>query len=324
MPSRLNIVYKGESSDLIYIAHYDGTTWSGNKPINVQNTVLNPIESNVGPTGTNFDGSYIIYKGAGSDVVYQSHLSDNVWTGNIPVVVKDPNAKNPVLVSTVKSNYAPGAAVFKNCLYIIYKVDYANDLCVSFLDNWGDWHENALIRNFRGTTISPKSNYCPSAAVINGLLLIIYKGESSNTLYTASFNGDTWTGDTPIAEQPGGISPESNYTPSAVFFDGMVYIIYKGAHSNNLYYAWFNGARWAGNLLIETADNGAPKSDQTTGAAVFGGKLVICYKSQDSNDLFTASFDGKSWTGNTSIESQITPEGSISPKSNYGPGMFVD
>jgi hypothetical protein len=323
----LNLVYKGESSNDIYIASFDGNTWSGNEHIDVQNAVLNTIQSNYGPTAIDYAGTpYLIYKGAHSNEVYQSHR-DPIWQGNTPIVVKDPDPRDPNLVSIIKSNYNPGAAAFRNRLFIAYKTDISNDLAVSFMNSGGDWHENALIRNMNGGAsltpggIAPKSNYDPSVANLNDTLYLIYKGESSNTLYTTKFDGAIWTGDEKISDQPPKtIAPESNYTPAAVTFNGRLYLIYKGAHSNALYYASFDGTTWHDNMVIDIQGVEAPKSDQTPGAAVFNNRLYIAYKSQSSNDLFTAWFDGKSWAGNTSIASQ---KGGISPKSNYGPGMFV-
>jgi hypothetical protein len=154
-------------------------------------------------------------------------------------------------------------------------------------------------------------------------LYLVYKEAGSNALRTASFDGQTWYGGTRIADQPPpAISPESNYNPATVVFNERLYLVYKGAHSNTLYTAWFDGSRWYGNTKISDQpgqpDKISPESQQSPGAAVFGDRVVIVYRGADFNDLYTSSFDGVSWSGNTKINKQ---PGDIDPKTILTPSV---
>lgn len=154
---------------------------------------------------------YAIYKGESSDDFYffNYDLATQEFTGDIKIS-SQPGPIEP------KSNYSPSLAVFNDRLYMIYKSPNANDLNYAFFDgkNWGG---NSLISGQPGG-IRPESNSNPGIAVFNGLLYLIYRGPNSNDLNMASFDGTTWYHNTQIFNQGGGIHPQSDINPAAVFY----------------------------------------------------------------------------------------------------------
>ncbi|MEH0158414.1 phosphatidylinositol-specific phospholipase C domain-containing protein [Limibacter armeniacum] len=254
----------------------------------------------------------IIYKGAHSNNLYTAYYDGAKWHGDTPIS-DEPGGISP------ESNYNPGTVVFNNWLYLIYKGANSNELYSSWY-NGTKWSGNIKISDQLGN-INPESNYCPNAVVYKGLLFIVYKDPHSNDLYSAWFNGTTWYGNTKISDQPGGISPESNYNPGMVVYNNRLYIIYKDAHSDELFTAYFDGSAWYGNTKISDQPGDIdPESNYSPGTAVFDNKLYLVYKGAHSNELFTAYFNGTTWYGNTKINDQ---PGDIDPESNYSPNAEV-
>ena len=311
MPNLMQ-VYKGQDNNTLYTAWFDGATWYGDIPINVQLGGINPM-SNDNPGMAVFnDNLYIVYKGWDNNALYTAWFDGSVWHGNTRIS-SQPGGVYP------ESNYCPNMAVYKGKLYTVYKGWDNNTLYSAWFDGT-TWHGNKRISEQPGG-INPMSNYNPGMAVFNDKLYIVYKGWDNNVLYSAWFDGTTWHGNTRISSQPGGINPESNDGPNLVAYKDMLYVVYKGWDNNNLYSAWFDGTTWHGNKRISEQPGGInPMSNYNPGMAVADGKLYIVYKGWDNNVLYSAWFDGTTWHGNTRISSQ---PGGISPQSNYSPGLSV-
>jgi hypothetical protein len=308
----LVIVYKGAHSNTLYTCYFDGSKWHGNDKISSQPGDIHP-ESNYTPGVTVFNNwLYILYKGAHSNELYTSWYDGSKWNGNVKV--SDMNGGiNP------ESNYCPNIVVYKGVMFTVYKGAHSNTLYMAWFDGT-TWFGNTKISDMDGD-ISPESNYNPGMAVFDNKLYIVYKGAHSNTLYTANFDGEKWRGNTKIKDQGGDIDPESNYNPGAVIFNDKLYIVYKGAHSNELYTAWYNGTKWDGNTKIK--DQGGdinPESNYCPNAEVYNGDLYIVYKGAHSNTFYSARYNGTKWEGNTEVKDQ---SGKIDPESNYNPGLSV-
>ena len=308
----LTIIYKGAYSNTLYTAIFDGIKWDENDKISNDSGGISP-ESNYNPGTTVFNNLlYLLYKDAHSNTLYLSWYDGNKWYGNIKI--SDMNGG-----ISPESNYCPNIVVYKGLLYTVYKGAHSNTLYVASFDG-KTWYGNTKISDINGG-ISPESNYNPGMVVFNNKLYIIYKGAHSNTLYTAFYDGDKWSGNTSIKDQSGNISPESNYNPGTVVFNNKLYLVYKEAHSNTLYSAWYDGHVWAGNTKIkDQGGNIDPQSNYCPNVEVYNNNLYIVYKEANSNTLYSAWYDGHVWAGNTKIKDQ---GGNIDPESNYNPSMLV-
>lgn len=123
-----------------------------------------------------------------------------------------------------------------------------------------------------------------------------------------------WYGDERISAVSE-ISPESNLSPALASYNTQMHMVFKGAHSNDLCQAVFNGSEWTGNVKISSISGISPESGVSPALAVFRDKLYMVFKGAHSNDLCQAVFDGNEWTGNVSISSisDISPQSDSSP-----------
>ncbi|HET8638439.1 MAG TPA: Vps62-related protein [Acidobacteriaceae bacterium] len=276
--------------------------WSGDVRISSLPGHLSP-RSNYGPSLAVYGKSlYMVYKGEHSDTLYSAWFDGTAWSGNQPITISSGNPE---------SNYTPGLAAYRKLLYMVYKGAHSNTLYSAWFDDTG-WHGNRPITMANG---NPESNYSPALAEYNGLLYMIYKGAHSNTLYSAWFDGVAWHGNKPISVS-GSETPESNYTPALAVYGGRLYMIYKGAHSNTLYFAWFDGQAWHGNTPIRTP-MGTPESNREPWAAVADGHLMVIYKGKGSTNLYWTAYDANgNWWGN----SRIGQVSSIRPRSGQTGG----
>jgi hypothetical protein len=309
----LMIVYKSaHSNDLRAAFTDDGSKWSGDKKISIAQSGINPKSNYTPGVAALGDALYIVYKGEGEDS-YALHASWNqafIWYGDTKISDMSGNI-NP------QSNYCPNLAYYKNKLYTVYKAAKSNNLYAAWFDG-AAWYGDKKISDLKGG-ISPESNYNPGMAVFGAKLYLVYKGANSTALYTVTFDGDKWSGDSKIENQAGKISPQSNYSPGAVQFKDKLYIVYKAADSTTLFSAWYDGSKWGGDTPIK--DQGGdidPKSSYCPNAAVFDDKLYIVYKGADSTKLYSAWYDGRKWGGDTPIKNH---DDGINLESNYTPGI---
>lgn len=206
-----------------------------------------------------------------------------------------------------------------NDLTIVYKNIHSNNLYTAHYDG-SKWYGNNKI-SVQPDGSNLESHYNPGATVFNNWLYILCKSANSNDLYVSWYDGNQWSGNVKISDMNGDISPESNYCPNIVVYKGLLCTVYKGANSNTLYAAWFDGTTWYGNKKISDMPGGiSPESNYNPSMAIFNNQLYIVYKDVDSNSLYTATFDGEKWSGNTKIQDQ---GGNISPKSNYTPSIAL-
>ncbi|MFK4134781.1 hypothetical protein ACI2KR_21215 [Pseudomonas luteola] len=208
-------------------------------------------------------------------------------------------------------------------LAAIYKGEDTDNLRISMFDGRG-WTLNQHIQSMNGR-IDPKSGRSPAMCLMNNKLYITYKGSGNDDLFIAAYDGKEWAGDIKISEMPGGISPKSSDEPAAVYFNGSMYLIYRGKGSNEIYYARFDGGKWYGDQKIEIADGAKFRTPQTNhgmDAAVFQNKIWVLYKAADGKDIFWMNFDGSHWYGDVRIKS--SSGGRVDPRTeDSNPGLVV-
>jgi len=303
------LIYKGRNNDKLHTARFDGKTWYGDTSISSQLGGINPM-SNCNPGVAILNNTlYMIYKGWNDNALLTAWFDGAAWHGNTRID-QQPGNINP------ESNYSPNLVVYQGKLYTVYKAWDGSTIHVAWFDGTA-WHGNVPISSLAGG-INPMSDYNPGMAVIGDKLHIIYKDCNNNELYTAWFDGTTWHGNTPISSQPGGVRPQSDYSPNLVAYNGALYTVYKHKETNELYVAWFDGTAWHGDIGINSQPGGInPMSNYNPGLAIFNDRLYISYKGSDNNVIYTAWFDGSMWHGNTPVSAQ---PGGIDPQSNYNPG----
>jgi hypothetical protein len=275
----LFLVYKGAGSNDLYIASYDGIEWSGDIKIKDLPGAIAPM-SDASPSLAFFNGAmYAIYKGADTTDVYVAWYDGNRWSGGVKIG-DQPGGISP------KTDQGLSCCVFLDHLYIVHRTPGSNSFYSSHFDG-AKWSGYTQIDR---TGFTPASDRNPDLCAYDGRLYLTYKGAGSDDLYTAYFDGETWHGNTkipppilqhgirsissralaPNPTNPVSVSgPESNFTPGTLVFNDKVYLVYKGAHSNELYTASFDnlkhvgeidrpvdGATWHGNTRIADQPGG--------------------------------------------------------------------
>jgi hypothetical protein len=313
--ARIALVYKGESSTDLYTIYYDGNRWSGNNKISSQPGGISPNSDHSPGTCLFRNRLYIVYPSTNSNrALYIAWYDGAQWYGDIKISAMpgniDPN-----------SNDSPCLIEFQGLMYCIYKSRDSNDIYVAWFDGTY-WYGDKKISELPGN-ISPKTNHGLSATIYNNTLLLVYKGESSDNLFTAWFDGESWQGNTEIKLQDGSIDPKSNYNPSICVYNERVYLIYKAAYNNNLYTAYLDikKNRWEGDTPISSQPgNINAKSTRSPSSILFNDKMYIIYKGEGTNYLYMAYLDNNIWDGNIRV---TIPPGQIGPETTQNPYPII-
>jgi hypothetical protein len=201
--NRLYVVYVGAHTSNLYTASFDGEKWYGNQKIDEQPGHIK-AKSLYSPGVAVFNNRlYLVYASSNlSKDVYTASFDGEKWYGN-GKIREQPGAISP------QSHYSPGVAVFNGRLYIAYGGRDSGALYSAFYTG-EKWTGNQKVSDETGT-IAPKLGGTPALAVYDRKLRIVHKGAFSNSLYVETFDGETWSGNQKISEQPGGIQPESNF-----------------------------------------------------------------------------------------------------------------
>lgn len=253
----------------------------------------------------------MIYKGFQSDELRVSFYDGKKWTKNSRIADQNGSV-------SPKSGDAVTTSSFKNLFYIFYKGSGNSEDIFVTMFNGIEWTGDKKINDLPGG-IAPRTNYGPASIVYKDTLHLIYIG-TDNRFNDTTFDGTSWSEINIIKIGEG--YPKTNHGVNAVVFADRIFIVYKGESDEELRWMSYNGSKWEGDKKIsETGDKRIyPKTNGSNpGIVSYNGMLNIFYKGIGSEDkIYTASFDGASWSGNTILE--ITGQ---DPRSSEAPRAFA-
>lgn len=278
---KLYMIYRGALKDDYYVSVFDGQDWTGNQAIENLPGGISPESDSPPGLAVYYGVLQLAYRGTLTDNLYMSFFDGTYWTGN-QKIEDMPGGIDP------KSNYAPALAVFKDVLYLAYKGAHSDDLYLAWYDG-SAWRGNEKISDMPGD-IDPQSNRGPALAAYGDALWLVYKDSGSDDLCQAAYNGSQWSGGQKISSMAGGISPQSDQAPAIASFQDTLFLIYKGAHSNELYVADWTGSKWTGNTKISEVSAIDPKSDRSPAISPYDGALFLTYKGDWTDDLYEAQY----------------------------------
>lgn len=293
--------------------------WTGNKTINeLSNGVINPRTS-ASPAVANFSDSLLFTYRGGSGGLYQCLYSGGKWSQDTAITVGG---------QSIDTSDGPSLAVVNNTLYMAYrssaKIDGEYPIMLSTLaaglTGTNQWQGTTAL-SIGGNNLP--TDHAPSLTVQGtGSSARLWLGwQKDSDLFTATFDGTTWTNNGRIKDVASNGTPASNYGPALCGYLSSVWVIFKGRHSNNLMWAAYNVVTqlWSGNLDIEDKRGimDKPKSDRPPGIAVFEGSMYITYKSEDKSDIRQAMLTDQAWSGNK----PIYDTSDIDPVTDASPGM---
>jgi hypothetical protein len=294
--------------------------WTGNKTINeLSGGKINPRTS-ASPAVANFSDSLLFtYKASNSDLIAQCLYKGGVWSQDTPITVGGTN---------IATSAGPTLAVFNGTLYMAYrssaKIDGEYPIMLSTLASGltgaNQWQGTAAL-SIGGKNLP--TDHAPSLSVQGtGASARLWLGwQKDSNLYTATFDGTTWTNNGQITNVASNGTPQSNYGPALCGYGSSVWVVFKARHSNNLMWCAYNVVTklWTGNQDIEDKRGimKKPKSDKPPGIAVFDNSMYITYKAEDHNDIYQAMLTDQAWSGNK----PIYDSSDIAPESDTTPGM---
>jgi hypothetical protein len=151
---KLFIIYKGESSDDLYLTIFDSKDWSGDVKISSQPGGIVP-ESSDRPSLVIFNNIlYMIYKGPNNTDLNYAVFDGNVWQGNSEIW-KQPGGIHP------ESDSNPGLLWLDNRMWLAYKSPNNTNLNYAYFDGT-TWSGNSQITVQRGGQ-NPQSDFSPLA-----------------------------------------------------------------------------------------------------------------------------------------------------------------
>jgi hypothetical protein len=189
-----------------------------------------------------------------------------------------------------KTSDGPAAAAFNSQLYLAYKSADSNDLWYNVFDGQSGWLEQDIRITRDGHT---QTSAGPALAVFNGKLYMAYKSADSNDLWYSVFDGQSGWLEQDIRITQDGHS-QTSAGPALAAYNSKLYLAYKSADSDDLWYNVFDGQSGWLEQDIRITQDGHTQTSAAPALAVFNGQLYMAYKSADSNDLWYNVFDGQS------------------------------
>jgi hypothetical protein len=203
---------------------------------------------------------------------------------------------------TAQSKEAPAVGSDGTNLYAAWKDTNSTDIHFSVNTNDSGWGADTIVS---GTTPSGASwtagtNGASSLAVqAEDNVWLAWRGASTNDIWISNWNGSSWS----VQQNVQGTNIDGSTwiagtsAAPAITYSGQLYIAWKGASGDNLWYSSFNGSSFAIQRVIKgstwTAQSSVGPSFQDSGTLFWKGK---------STDLWETPFTPPSW----SSEYQVT------------------
>jgi hypothetical protein len=307
-----------EQSTLEIISSDD--SWTGNESIallSADHGKINPRTSAT-PAVAYFSDSllftYCSYDE--TNVIWQCLYKDNIWKED---VVETINNKK------LYTSNGPSLAVFNETLYMAYrssiKIDGEYPIMLTTLASpTKQWQDGKLI-SIGGKNLP--TDHAPSLTVQGtGSSATLWLGwQKDSDLFTATFDGTTWTNMGKIEKVASNGTPQSDYGPTLCGYGYSVMVIFKARHGDELMWASYNviTKEWSGNEDIKDkrGEFKTPKSNVPPGIALYNGSMYMTYKGEKYKEIYWAMLTNQAWSGNK----QIYESSNIQPETDSTTGM---
>ena len=232
----------------------------------------------------------LVYRSSADSTMWWSWYDGSNWAGDVQIAKPDGGVP--------KTSARPAAAKYGNSLYIVYRSSADSTMWYAWFDGTS-WNGDIQIKTGGGKV--PKTSAAPAIAVFNNILYLVYRSSADSTMWYAWFDGSSWSGDKQIAKPDGGV-PKTSDAPALAVFNNILYLVYRSSADSTMWYAWFDGSTWNGDVQIAKPDGGVPKTSAAPTVAAFEGLLYLVYKSSADSTMWFAWFDGSTWYGDKQIQ----------------------
>jgi hypothetical protein len=217
---------------------------------------------------------------------------------------------------TPLTDKSPSVEVLDDVLYMVWKTAGKSAIRSAKWDGTS-WSGGDVI-TIASPGQNPETNNSPYLARYGEQLVMVHKYKDSDDIHWELFSAGVWSGGTRMAviDNKDSKHPGTNKRPALIQYDGKLYMLFKGSHSNTLRQCTYDGTDWRGNNEIkDSAAKFTPESNEGPGLAGFAGAIYMFYKGANSDNIWMSMYNGIKWNGNVALK-DVT---SIAPTSNRSP-----
>jgi hypothetical protein len=153
-----------------------------------------------------------------------------------------------------------------------------------------DWQGNTRI-TVGGTSKTPQGNP-PALHLFQSNLYLVYIGQSGSNIYYSWLSpgnlASEWQGNIKITTING--TPKSSNAPALCVVAGILHMVYSGEDGDSLWWSWFDGSSWHGNIELFNPTGGPrpiPKAEPALAVKIEGDTLHLVYTK--GGDLYYSS-----------------------------------
>jgi|GEM_PF-3642309 len=239
------------------------------------------------------DELHLIYRSrVTANLYHASRTITGEWSGFRPVITTDGSA--------IATTMQPAAVPLDGRLYIVYRNVSTSVLRLAWMEDgrWSDAGEIVV------DGIPLVTDRAPAAAVLGDKLYVAYKSAENSELCVAWMCGTMWSGGTPVIVNDGG-TPLTDSAPGLASFGDNLYAVYKSFDGLRLYWAWYDGAEWHGDipLFYETATcNDFAETDSGPTLVAEGDQYLWLFTGDAERPVLChLKFDGQYWYGEDEV-----------------------
>jgi hypothetical protein len=167
-----------------------------------------------------------------------------------------------------------------------------------------NWQGNAQITTPQGV---PLCSHGPTLAAIDDRLFMIYSGKGQNLWVSSSSasNLPAWGTNSEAVIASSGSVPRTDFRPAAaVLPNKMIHVVYEGSGGSNLWWSWFDGTTWYGNVSLPFTGSHLQPT-----LAVSGGKLhLVWHDEQQKGTLNGRQVPGHEYLWHSVYDPQLPLE----------------
>jgi hypothetical protein len=269
------------------------------------------------PPGAAEPQLYVFYNGPSTNgQLHYSLFNGSGWSQGQII----PTGKSS---STGIMSFVPSAVVFNGQLYVFYQGgSQDSQLWYNMSADASNWGAQTELIPAGKSSNNDTMSASPSAVVYDGRLWVFYQaGKNSAELwYNASADGSDWGTQYQLNTSSSGgsigISYKTGQSPSAVVYDGQLYVFWSDDDCQ-LCYNLYNGSSWSGPYAVPITTSYYADMAQTPSAVVYtppgatSPQLYVFYQGGTpvakgeylggAQQLWWTSYNGSSWTPNTQV-----------------------
>lgn len=217
------------------------------------------------------------------------------------------NKQMPDVMGLLTNTYA-STAEFWNDLYFFWNGSGKNGIWYTKY-NGKDWIAQVSLQQITGD-MGVMDNTSPASVFFDKKLFVFWTDQESNNIKFTFNNGKEWSQQESLSSYINGITIDESSSPFACQYNHKLYLFWNAKESADMSFAVFDGTQWSGpNSMIETSGMMGIMAGSSPSAAVYKNVMYVFWNGTGHNGIWYASFDGESWTSQSSLEKLMSGMG---------------